>query len=181
LKAKHMRQDFFEFPNVSKIFLAANHKPSVRGTDHAIWRRIRLVPFEVTIPAERRDAYLLDRLAEERDGILRWAVEGCLAWQREGLTPPPAVTAATGDYREESHPLRGWLDECCETDPSAWVRFSELRESYLEWTKRECIRMPLLDRRFADALQEAGYPKDTTTGNVKIRRGLRLVQEGPDF
>jgi phage/plasmid-associated DNA primase len=91
------------------------------------------------------------------------------------------VTAATGDYRDQSNPLRDWIDEYCETDPSASVRFAELRDSYIEWSKRERILMPLASRRFADALQEAGYPKDTTTSNVKIRRGLRLVQEGPDF
>jgi putative DNA primase/helicase len=179
LKSKRMRQDFFEFPNVSKLWLAANHKPTVRGTDHAIWRRIRLVPFEVTIPADRRDPHLLERLAEERDGILSWLVEGCLAWQHEGLAPPDAVSAATGDYREESHPLRDWLDECTESDPGARTAFSDLWVSYGEWSKRERIRMPLGRKRFADALSEAGYEKATGTNNVKTRRGLRLLGEGP--
>jgi putative DNA primase/helicase len=152
----------------------------VRGTDHAIWRRIHLIPFDLTIPAERRDPQLLEKLAAERDGILRWAVDGCLAWQREGLTPPAAVTAATDEYREDSHPLRDWLDECCVIDPTASTPFSELRDSYVEWTIRERINQPLRPGRFIAALTEAGYVRETGTNNVKLRRGLRLVKEGPD-
>ncbi len=82
IKARFMRADFFEFSPTHKVFLAANHKPEVRGTDTGIWRRIKTVPFDVTIPKGERDPALLAKLRDELPGILRWAVEGCLLWQR---------------------------------------------------------------------------------------------------
>jgi putative DNA primase/helicase len=95
--AKLMRRDPVEFENVSKICLAANHKPEVRGQDFAMWRRIKLIPFTVTIPDERKDANLGEKLAQERDGILGWLVEGCLAYQRDGLGEPAVIKAATAE------------------------------------------------------------------------------------
>lgn len=78
-----------------------NHRPLIQGTDHAIWRRIRLIPFTVTIPEPERDKQLGEKLLAELPGILRWAVEGCSAWQQEGLESPLAVKGATGEYRAE--------------------------------------------------------------------------------
>src|SRR5207249_4861041 len=99
--ARKMRQDFFEFQPTWKIFLAANHRPTVRGTDHAVWRRIKLVPFEVTIPKDEQDKHLLTKLRAEWPGILAWAIRGCLDWQREGLGEPDEVRAATAAYRAQ--------------------------------------------------------------------------------
>src|SRR5262249_13180590 len=89
ITARFFYEEFFEYQPVLKLWLAVNHKPMVQGTDHAIWRRIRLLPFTATIPADEQDKRLMEKLQAELPGILRWAVEGCLAWQCEdGLTPP---------------------------------------------------------------------------------------------
>src|SRR5262249_53818113 len=101
VRARFMCRDFFEFTPSHKIFLAANHKPVVRGTDLATWRRIKLVPFTVTIPNKERDKTLLDKLRKEFPGILAWAVRGCQAWQASGLAEPKEITAATAGYRSE--------------------------------------------------------------------------------
>jgi len=85
VRARRMREDFWEFSPSHKIWLAANHKPVVRGTDHAIWRRIKLVPFTVTIPDHQQDRDLPNKLKGELSGILNWAVMGCTEWQAEGL------------------------------------------------------------------------------------------------
>ena len=85
IRARRMREDFWEFRPTHKVFLATNHKPVITGTDHAIWERIRLIPFTVTIPKEQRDTTLPDKLLAELPGILAWAVQGCLTWQQEGL------------------------------------------------------------------------------------------------
>jgi putative DNA primase/helicase len=77
ISARFLRQEFFEFKPECKIWLASNHKPQIRGTDHAIWRRIRLIPFTVTIPEEEKDFNLLDKLRSEKEGILSWAIDGC--------------------------------------------------------------------------------------------------------
>ena len=111
LKARFMRQDYFEFEPTFKLWIATNHKPIVRGTDEAIWSRIRLIPFTVFIPPERRDKHLREKLLEERSGILNWLIEGCLKWQRDGLREPPEVLEAVEQYRRESDPLADWLEE----------------------------------------------------------------------
>jgi len=85
IKARFMRQDFFDFTPSHKLFMAVNHRPEIQGTDKGIWRRIRLIPFEVEIPEKQQDPKLLDKLIEEAPGILAWAVRGCLQWQQSGL------------------------------------------------------------------------------------------------
>jgi len=101
VRARRMRQDFWQFDPTHKVFMAVNHKPEVRGTDTAIWRRIRLIPFTETIQPSEQDKKLPEKLRGELSGILAWVVEGCLEWQREGLQAPKEVRKATGQYRSE--------------------------------------------------------------------------------
>jgi P4 family phage/plasmid primase-like protien len=84
ISARFMRQDFFEFFPQFKLFVAGNHKPAIRNIDEAMKRRLHLIPFTITVPPERRDKHLQQKLLAERDGILAWAVQGCLDWQRHG-------------------------------------------------------------------------------------------------
>ena len=108
-----MRAEWFEFYPEFKIWLGTNHKPIIRGTDNAIWDRIRLIPFNVRIPEnERRPKSEMLRLFEkEMPGILSWLVKGCLQWQREGLNAPSAVLTATKDYRDEMDVLGDFIDD----------------------------------------------------------------------
>jgi putative DNA primase/helicase len=97
ISARDLYSSGSEFRMEGKLWLAANNKPEIRGTDLAIWRRIRLVPFTVTIPEEEKDPQLADKLRAELPGILNWAVEGLAVWQREGLGVPVAVERATAE------------------------------------------------------------------------------------
>ena len=98
ITARFLFKEFFDFKPQFKIWLAANHKPNISGSDHGIWRRIRLVPFTVTIPEQERDPRLTQKLAEELPGILAWAVRGCLARVRHReLSFSP---------RSKGHPIR---------------------------------------------------------------------------
>ena len=106
IKARFMRQDFFEFEPTQKFFIAVNNKPSIKGTDYGIWRRIKTVPFTVTIPESERDKTLPEKLLAELPGILNWAIQGCLEWQREDLGTPDEVTEATNEYRHDMDSLR---------------------------------------------------------------------------
>jgi putative DNA primase/helicase len=132
--ARFLHGEFFEFKPVVKIWLATNHRPQITGTDDGIWRRIRLVPFNVTIPEDERDQRLAAKLEAELPGILAWAVEGCLAWQREGLKPPAAVTAATDAYRREEDVLGEFLDQRCVISGPAYAYAKELHDAYAEFT-----------------------------------------------
>ena len=98
IAARFMRCDFFEFFPEFKLVIAGNHKPALRSVDEAIRRRLHFIPFTVTIPQNKRDPRLGEKLRAELPGILAWAIEGCLAWQREGLNPPLLVREATADY-----------------------------------------------------------------------------------
>jgi putative DNA primase/helicase len=120
ITARFLYGEFFEFPPSFKLFLATNHKPVIRGTDHAIWQRVRLIPFEVQIPEKDQDRHLASKIkAAELPGILNWLIEGCRAWQTDGLTPPERVLAATAEYREEQDVLGRFLGDACEESPAA--------------------------------------------------------------
>ena len=175
--ARFFYKEFFTFHPIFKLVISANRKPAVRGTNHAIWRRIRLIPFGVTIPDAEQDKTLPAKLEAELPGILRWLVEGCLAWQREGLTPPAAVLDATERYREEMDRLADFLAERCVFDPNARVGRTDLYETYLASCQHR--EKPLSRAEFAEALEERGVT-DGRTGNQRRWKGLRLRTPGED-
>jgi putative DNA primase/helicase len=118
ITARFMRADFFTFSPQFKLVIAGNHKPQLRNVDEAMRRRLHLIPFLQTIPAQRRDPELAERLREEWPGILAWALRGCLAWQSVGLQPPDSVRDATDDYFASEDAIGRWLDECCIVAPA---------------------------------------------------------------
>jgi len=174
MSARFMRQEFFTFRPTFKLWIRGNHKPVITGTDYGIWRRIHLVPFTVTIPEAERDPALLDKLRLELPGILRWAVEGCLAWQREGLRPPIVVTHATAQYRREMDVLGTFLEDRCTVRPHGQVSAKSLYRAYRDWCDG-AGEHPVNQRRFGIALQERGIEKEhTRTGTVY--HGIEIEQ-----
>ena len=133
VRARFLFQESFEFLPQFKIWLAANHKPQIRGNEEAIWRRIKLIPFNVTIPKAERNPKLDVELRAELPGILAWAVEGCLRWQTEGLGEPDAVTKATAAYRDEMDVLSEFLADCCVLGDSYQATMPELYNRYETW------------------------------------------------
>jgi len=174
----------FEFQFTGKVFLACNHKPEIRGADLGIWRRIRLIPFEVTIPPEEQDKHLVDALKQEASGILRWAIEGYLAWQREGLGTAGAVVEATAEYREASDSLAGFLAERCVMDSSLSCPVGDLYRAYREWAEGTGER-PVSQRRFGQMLAERGFKLDRTIRpmvcvGLALRSDTRDASFSPD-
>lgn len=176
IKARLMRQDFWQFDPTHKPFLAVNHKPDVGGTDHAIWRRIKLVPFTVSIPDSEQDKELPEKLRNELPGILAWAVQGCLDWQRDGLGEPEEVKQATQNYRTSMDKLAGFIDERCVVGESVWSKFGPLYEAYVGWCEDSGERAES-KRRFGDQLSERDFNADRGSRNVPIRRGIGLREE----
>jgi P4 family phage/plasmid primase-like protien len=173
ISARFMRQDFFEFIPQFKLVVAGNHKPSIRTIDEAMRRRLHLVPFTVTIPPKRRDKTLPERLLAERDGILAWAVQGCLEWQRIGLQPPPAVTAATEEYFEAEDALGRWLDECCLRGPNHAETSDALFASWKAWAEASG-EFAGSKRRLSDLLVARGFAN--WRHPETDRRGFRGLQ-----
>ncbi|HEX2527205.1 MAG TPA: phage/plasmid primase, P4 family [Geminicoccus sp.] len=131
ITARYMRQDFFTFEPAFTLFVAGNTKPSFRGVDEAIRRRVLLLPFLQNIPKEERDPDLPDKLKAEWPAILRWLIDGCLEWQKVGLQPPDSVRAATEDYLGAEDMLGQWLDERCVL--SARIGWSSLQTLFADW------------------------------------------------
>lgn len=121
----------FEFHPEFKLWMATNHKPTIRGTDKGIWRRIHMIPFEADIPANQVDKNLKYKLAEESESILKWIVEGCLLWQKEGLQMPKKVLDAVKEYRKEMDTISGFLESCCIMQGE--VKASVLYAVYAKW------------------------------------------------
>ncbi len=172
LKVRRLYADAYEIQPTFKLWLSTNHEPMIRGSDLAIWRRIRLIPFDVTIPLGEQDARLPEKLEAERAGILKWAVEGCLAWQHDGLGLPDEVRAATEGYRAEQDVIGDFLAERCIIDPKASVTMAGLYNDYTEWAKK-AGESPLPKRDFGQRLDQQGFTADRSKKS-RLRRGLRL-------
>ncbi|MHA6846352.1 phage/plasmid primase, P4 family [Ralstonia syzygii] len=174
ISARFMRQDFFEFFPQFKLFVAGNHKPAIRNIDEAMKRRLHLIPFTVTVPPERRDKHLQQKLLAERDGILAWAVQGCLDWQRLGrLDPPQQVLDATEEYFEAEDALGRWLDERCVREANAKSLTAELFNDWKQWAEA-AGEFAGSQKRFADLLLTRGVEKWRNTAGLRGFRGIGL-------
>lgn len=159
ITARFMRAEYFEFKPHFKLWIGTNHKPVIRGTDHhAIWRRIKLIPFNVTIPEPERDKELPNKLRKEKAGILNWAVMGCMDWLKDGLGEPEEVVKATGEYRSEMDVLARFISDCCVTNTQKCTKSSELYKKYAEWA-REGNEFILSQTKFNAKLIEKGFKK----------------------
>jgi putative DNA primase/helicase len=179
MTGRRMRQDFFQFEPTHKIWLAANHRPSVSDTTDSTWRRLILLPFTVSIPEPEQDKSLPTKLKEEWPGILRWMVEGCLWWRREGLQVPEKVTAATKEYRSTEDYIGGFLDECCTTGEVCSVASRDLYKSYGEWCDEQGLRT-CSQKAFGTRLTERGFARERSTITRRWQwHGLGLVTMDP--
>ncbi|GHV14734.1 hypothetical protein FACS189491_11370 [Spirochaetia bacterium] len=133
MTARFLYGEFFSFVPTFKIFMATNHKPVIKGTDHGIWRRIKLIPFTTRIADEKQDKNLEEKLRGEASGILNWLLEGTLRWAAEGLKTPRIITSATEEYRGEMDAIGNFIQERCVQGPGASIRARELFKCYQDW------------------------------------------------
>lgn len=167
ITARFMRQDDFEYIPQFKLVMTGNHKPGLRNVDEAIKRRLHLIPFTVTIPAEKRDTGLAERLKAEAGGILSWAMEGCRDWQARGLAAPAAVLAATNEYMDQQDVLGLWLDEACELATGFSARRGDLYKSFKVWAEG-AGEYVLPQKRWVAAMETRGFKS-------RISRGIQMV------
>jgi putative DNA primase/helicase len=177
--ARFMRQDFFTFVPVFKLLIAGNHKPGLRGVDEAIRRRLHLIPFTVTIPAAERDLDLPEKLKAEWPGILQWAIDGCLEWQRVGLQPPAIVRAATEAYLSEEDGIALWLAERCRSNKTAVERSAALFASWKSWAEAAGENAGN-QKTFTQALENRGFIRGRKGDGQVIFRGLEIKTYGDD-
>jgi putative DNA primase/helicase len=163
LTARFLFSEYFSYLPSFKIFMATNHKPVIRGTDHGIWRRIKLIPFTQTIPQEKQDKELEEKLIAERPGILNWLIEGSMRWKRERLLTPESITAATDEYRSEMDVIGNFIRERCVQNPAGQVRARELFKTYQDWCG-ERNEHACNERFFGLRLKEMGFVQGRNAG-----------------
>ncbi len=180
LVGRRLYSNSFEFDPEFKLFLDANYKPTIRGTDNAIWNRIRLIPFTVSIPKPQQDRELGKKLREELPGILAWVVEGCLKWRQEGLGSPTAVEQAGEAYRGEMDLVQEFVDDCCEKDAEAKTPANNLYDAFSRWCKQRKEEPIMASNAFGSRLEEKGY-KAGRSAVSRWREGLRLKTSTPGW
>ena len=176
--ARFLNKEFFDFGPTAKIWMAVNHLPKIKGQDEGIWRRIRIIPFNVRIPEAERDLQLPRRLEKELPGILAWMVEGCRSWQEQGLNDPRAVREAVTAYRQDQDVLGEFLATCCVLDHSARERTTTLYQVY----RNLCLQdheQPISIKEFGSLLADRGLLA-TKSGGVMVRQGIRLRRAGEE-
>jgi putative DNA primase/helicase len=157
VRARRMREDFWEFAPTHKIVIAGNHRPAILGTDDGIWRRFHLFPFEVCITEEMKDRQLPDKLRQELPGILASAVRGCQEWIKDGLRVPPAVEQATSEYRTDSDEYGDFFERVCKTGPEFRVGRKVLKLKFDLWYKANCTGKELSDPQFSRLIRQRGF------------------------
>jgi P4 family phage/plasmid primase-like protien len=173
--ARNLYQGFIEFRPTYKLWMYGNHKPTISGTDEAIWRRPKLIPFTVKIPDEEVNPLFREQcLLPELSGILTWAIQGCLAWQKDGLKVPDVVAEATKDYRQEMDVIGQFIGECCTCIREASVKASVIYAEYCKWCETN-HEMALKQRTFGGKLLERGFTSAKGTGGVRLWRGIGLA------
>lgn len=179
ITARFLNKEFFEFDPEFKVWLATNHKPRVKGSDEGIWRRIKLMPYEHTVPAEKRDKHLKSKLLAESSGILAWAVRGAVAYlAAQALPPSDAIFQATDSYRQDMDVFGVFLDEYFLHGAEYAERFvsrKDLRTLYMHFCK-ENGEYVLSQKAFINELSKRGFPQSASSG-VRGFRGFQLNDE----
>ncbi|GAC1582936.1 MAG: hypothetical protein NVS3B24_21320 [Candidatus Dormibacteria bacterium] len=183
ITARFLFKEHFEATPTFKVWLATNHRPQIVGTDEAIWRRMVVIPFAVSIPQDKQDRHLKDRLKAEASGILNWALEGGRDYQAFGLQPPRAVVLASRDYRSDMDTLAAFIQESLVRAVGGRVNSSQLYAKYQAW----CFaygEKPLMQRALGLELKARGFTSvHLNTGNSWVDWAIRPEAPGapPDF
>ena len=161
MTARFLYGEFFSFTPTFKIFMGTNHKPVIKGTDHGIWRRIKLIPFTTRIPEDKQDKHLEQKLREEASGILNWLMEGVAYWKNEGLQVPAAILNATDEYRGEMDVIGNFFKERCIVKENISIRIRELYKAYSDWCD-DNNEHAVSERFFSLRLKEMGFDQGRT-------------------
>jgi P4 family phage/plasmid primase-like protien len=186
ISARFLHREYFDFYATFKIFLATNHKPSIKGTDKGIWRRIITIPFDVVISEKMFDPYLDKKLSKEYEGIFAWAVEGYKKWEKEGLKTVSRIDDMKREYQYNSDTLGQFIEDTCVVGPGCVVPSSDLIKTMQHWCKDNGEKI-ISRTEMNNYLKERGYVKDKgTAGAIKGKNvwhniGIKHQEGDPPF
>lgn len=175
---RHLHARFFEFRPEFKAIGSGNDKPNIGGVDEGIWRRMKLVPWEETIPMAEREPMekILEGFADEASGVLNWLLEGAVRYLEDGLTIPPEIQAATDSYRHDMDPVGEFISACVESAPGEDVTARDMYLAYVAWCHANSVK-PYAERGFASIMTQKDFKKET--GRIRKYKDLRL-KDVPD-
>jgi putative DNA primase/helicase len=160
ITARFLFGENFTFQPTGKIWLAANNKPAISERNHAAWRRVQLIPFNVTIAENDQDKQIEAKLLKELPGILNWALDGLADYLNVGLKTPDAVMLATAKYRKENDNLELFVSECCESGKMHTCKNTDLYGAYQNFCGMSGLR-PLSQTKFSPELSSRPGIKST--------------------
>lgn len=156
ITARFLHKEFFTFYPQFKLWMSSNYQPAIRNQDWGIWRRVKMIPFTVTIPDEERDEMLTEKLKAELPGILNWALQGLAVYRDYGMMYPDKVNAATQQYRESQDIVGQFLKAKCIENPVASIRASDLYDLYKGWAA-DAKEYIMKERKFGEAMKKRGF------------------------
>lgn len=162
-----------------KIWFGTNDLPVIESTSEAIWRRIVVIPFSVTIDKQDIDINLESKLVSELSGILNFAMEGYAQWKKHGLNPPASILNAIDNYRCESDSVQSFIDDVCGLHRDFKETSQDLYNSYHQWCSDEGIT-PLILNNFGKELKKKGFI-DGRNSKGKFWNGLKLPVKYNNF
>lgn len=178
ISARFMGGNWFEYEPTHKLWFMVNDLPVVEVDDDAAWRRIFLFPFDQSF-RDRKDTQLKAKLAEEREGILLWAINGCREWLERGeLAPPPEVLARKEQAKRDVDDVADFLDAECEVGIGFRVLKKNLYQAYSDWCGRNGAR-PASAKAFGQKVEHKGFDATKSNG-IEYRTGLRLRPFGEE-
>ncbi len=133
ISARFMRQDFFEYMPQFTLLIVGNYQPVLRTVDEAMRRRFNIIPF-IYVP-QKPDTKLEQKLKEEWPAILRWMINGCVDWQKNGLVRPQSVLDATDEYFEEQNTIKQWIERDCVTETGNFYMMESTTALFESWAK----------------------------------------------
>lgn len=170
-------KDSVEIEPTWTVIMPTNHKPIIKGTDHGIWRRMVLIPFERNFENDKsipKDPKREEKLLGEMKGVLSLLVQACLRYQRDGLVPPARVQIARDAYRSQMDLLAEWLDESCEVGPDFSCQASTLWGSWEQFAKNRGLLRYIGSSAALGRRLDTRFPMKKGTGGVRMRLGVRL-------
>jgi putative DNA primase/helicase len=179
ITARHLwARDYFKFHPQFKLTISGNYEPKVSGTDGGIWRRLTLLPWDVTVPEGKRDPQLGEKLRSESSGILNRLLDGLRDWMDHGLILPEAVTEATAAFRRDSDPCGRFLEYCVAEASEQRVRSSDMHALFCAWAKASSVS-EWTPKGLAFALKEHGLISKHSNGMWWL--GVKLTRAVGDF
>ena len=155
----------------ARLMVACNTRPRFSDRSDAIWRRMKVIPWRLAVPEEKRikgmDKVTWWQKTGELPGIFWWALQGLARLRaQDGFSRCQLMEESLQEYKEEMNPARVFLQENLEFNKSGLINATELYKLYKKWIDENGYR-PLSGRTFGKEVKRV-FPN-----SERAQRGSR--------